>query len=129
MRVPTSREMKRFVKRSWLRSFGPTRNDRSGNQRRWLLLGKHKLDMGEWRAAYVAYVDKALANACTIVVPNEAGRAIAWACYEPSEDSVRLYFLYVDPQHRGQGIAKALHERIARGRPVTYLHMTRREDS
>ena len=127
IREPTKREATRFIRRAWLRSFGPLRNDRGAYSQRWLLLGRHKLDPGLWSRCYAALVDALLGQAVTVVL-SEGGRAIAWACYEPGDRGCVLHFLYVDPTHRGRGAGRYLHDSIARGRPVTYTHQTRRED-
>lgn len=126
IREPSSRELRRFVRRSWLRSFGPARNDRGAFSKRWVTMGRHRMHPETWTACYTQMVERLIANA-VVVVLAEDDRAIGWACYEPG-DPLRFHFVFVDPAHRGRGLGRYLHDAIVKERPVTYTHATRRED-
>lgn len=127
LREPSSRELRRFVRRSWLRSFGPARNDRGAFSRRWVVMGRHRMHPETWTLCYTRMVEDLLAKAVVVVLADEGDRPIGWACYEPG-DPVRFHFVFVDPAHRGQGHGRHLHDAIVKDRPVTYTHQTRRED-
>jgi GNAT superfamily N-acetyltransferase len=126
LREPTQREVRRFIRRAWLRNFGPVRNDRGEYTRRWVSVGRHKMCSLQWASCYTDHVDALLARG-VVVVAEHGGRAVAWACYEPTQP-ISLHFVFVDPQHRGKGYGRYLHDAIVRGRAVTYTHQTRRED-
>lgn len=126
IREPSTRELRRFVRRSWLRSFGPARNDRGKFSRRWVPMGRHRMDSETWAKGYANMVDDLLGRAVVVALADDTDRAIGWACYEPGEP-LRFHFVFVDPAQRGKGLGRLLHDAVVKGRPVTYTHQTRRE--